>query len=124
MHLRVIENHQVDDLVHGAMEVLKTLGCGLQTEAYENALVTECHLRCIPVNQQPRFDVIYKDHKVGECVPDLICFDTIVVHTRTIEQITDSELTQIFNDLKITGRPGGLILNFKHPVLEWKRVDS
>jgi GxxExxY protein len=78
--------------------------------------------RSIPYRQQPRFDVIYKAVKVGEYVPDLIVFDQIVVEAKTIERIGDAELGQMLNYLKVTGLPLGLILNFKHPRLEWKRV--
>ncbi len=36
-----------------AMEVLNTLGHGLNEKVYENALVVECRLRGIPLDQQP-----------------------------------------------------------------------
>ena len=79
-------------------------------------------LQCIPVIQQPRFDVWYKSVKVGEYIPDLICFDKIVVDTKTIERITDHEMGQMLNYLKITGLRLGLIINFKYAKLEWRRV--
>lgn len=49
-------------------------------------------------------------------------FDCVVVDTKVIERITDHELGQMLNYLKITGQPVGLILNFKRARLEWKRV--
>jgi GxxExxY protein len=105
-----------------AIEVLNTLGHGLLEKPYENALVVEFGLRNIPFSQQPRFDVIYKSVKVGEYVPDLIVFNQIVVDTKTIERIADHEKGQMINYLKITGLKVGLILNFKHAKLEWKRI--
>ena len=114
------------DEVHGivgcAMEVLNVLGHGLLEKPYENALVVEFGLQGIPCEQQKKFDVNYKNVKVGEYIPDLICFDQIVVDTKTIERITDHELGQMLNYLKITGLEVGLILNFKSTRLEWKRV--
>jgi len=104
------------------MEVLNILGHGLLEKPYENALVVEFGLRGIPIRQQPRFDVIYKCVKVGEYVPDLICCDKIVVDAKTIERITSHEIGQMMNYLKITGLRLGLLLNFKHAKLEWKRV--
>jgi GxxExxY protein len=59
---------------------------------------------------------------VGEYVPDLIAHDRIVVDTKVIERITDHELGQVMNYLKVTGLRVGLILNFKRAKLEWKRV--
>jgi len=105
-----------------AMEVLNELGHGLLEKPYENALVVEFGLRNIPVEQQARFDVTYKGVSVGEYVPDLIAYDRVVIDTKTIERITDHELGQMINYLKITRLPVGLIINFKHARLQWKRV--
>ena len=104
------------------MEVLNTLGHGLLEKPYENALVVEFGLRGIPYKQQPRFDVIYKSIKVGEYIPDLIVFDKIVLDTKVIEKITDHEIGQVLNYLKITELKLGLILNFRRARLEWKRI--
>jgi len=113
------ESHR---LVGCAMEVLNVLGHGLLEKPYENALVVEFSLQNILVQQQPRFDVIYKSHKIGEYIPDLICFSQIVVDAKTVERITQHEIGQMLNYLKITGLKLGLIINFKHAKLEWKRV--
>lgn len=104
------------------MEVLNTLGHGLLEKPYENALCVEFEARKIPYQQQPRFDIIYKSVKVGEYIPDLIVFDCVIVDTKTIEQITNTEKGQILNYLKITNLHIGLILNFKHPRLQWERI--
>ena len=109
-------------IVGCAMEVLNVLGHGLLEKPYENALVVEFGLRGIPFIQQPRFDVHYKSVKVGEYIPDLICFDRIVVDTKTVEKITNHEIGQMLNYLKIADLQLGLLLNFKHPGLEWKRI--
>ena len=109
-------------IIGSAMEVLNTLGHGLLEKPYENALVVESGLLGISCRQQPQFDVIYKGVKVGEYVPDLIAFDQVVVEAKVIERITDHEIGQVINYLKITGLRVGLILNFKRARLEWKRV--
>jgi len=109
-------------IVGCAMEVLNVLGHGLLEKPYENALVVEFGLQGIPFRQQPGFDVMYKSVKVGEYIPDLICFDQIVVDTKTIERIGNHETGQMLNYLKITGLQLGLVLNFKHAKLEWKRI--
>jgi hypothetical protein len=48
--------------------------------------------------------------------------DMIVIDTKTIDRITDAEVGQMLNYLKITGLSVGLIINFKRPKLEWRRV--
>jgi GxxExxY protein len=105
-----------------AMEVLNVLGHGLVEKPYENALVVEFKLRGIQFRQQPRYEVVYKSAKVGEYVPDLIVAERMVVDTKVIERISEIELGQMINYLKITALPVGLILNFRRPKLEWKRV--
>jgi len=113
------ETHQI---IGCGMEVLNTLGHGLLEKPYENALCVEFGLRKIAYAQQPRFDVVYKEVKVGEYIPDLIVFDKIVVDAKTIDKITDHEKGQILNYLKITGLRVGLILNFKFAKLQWERL--
>ena len=89
---------------------------------YETALVVELGLRKIPLRQQPAFDVLYKGHKIGLFIPDLIAFDSIVVDTKVIDRITDHERGLMLNYLQITGARIGVILNFKHAKLEWERI--
>lgn len=104
------------------MEVLNGLGHGLLEKPYENALSVEFGLRDIPYIQQARYKVLYKDVQVGEYIPDLVVCNEIVVDTKVIERITDHEIGQMLNYLKITGHKVGLIINFKKAKLEWKRV--
>lgn len=113
---------EVHRIVGCAMEVANLLGHGMLEKPYENALVVEFGLKDIPCQQQRVFDVNYKGVTVGKYVPDLICFDRIVVDTKTIELISEHELGQMLNYLRITGLEVGLILNFKKARLEWKRV--
>ena len=105
-----------------AMEVLNILGQGLNEKPYENALVVEFGLAGIPCDQQRRFEVDYKGMTVGEYVPDLIAFGSVVIDTKVIDRIGDHEIGQMMNYLRITGLRVGVILNFKHAKLEWRRV--
>jgi GxxExxY protein len=125
--LKILFNDMEHELETGsvlncAFEILNEMGHGLLEKPYENALCVEFGLRGIPFLQQPRYDVIYKTVKVGEYIPDLIVLDKIVVDTKVIDRITEHELGQMLNYLKITNLPVGLILNFKRSRLEWKRV--
>jgi len=66
--------------------------------------------------------VLYKRHPVGLFIPDLIAYGQIIVDTKVIDRITDYERGQMLNYLRITKLKVGLILNFKHPRLEWERI--
>lgn len=118
----LVLKREVFEVVGSAMEVLNTLGHGLLEKPYENALAVEFRVRGIPFAQQPRFDVRYRGVVVGEYVPDLIAYERLVVDAKVIERIGGHELGQMLNYLKITALPVGVILNFRFPKLEWKRV--
>lgn len=113
---------EVYQVVGCAFEVINELGHGLLEKPYENALVVEFNMRSIPYKQQPRFDVLYKNQKVGDYIPDLIAFNSVIIDTKVIDRISDIERAQILNYLKITKLKVGLIFNFKRPKLEWERL--
>lgn len=69
-----------------------------------------------------RFPVEYKGCRVGEFIPDLILHGSIVLDTKTIDRISDHELSQMLKYLRVTGLPLGLVINFKYSKLEVKRV--
>ena len=113
---------EVFQIVGCAIEVLNALGHGLVEKPYENALAVEFGLRNISFQQQPAFDVLYKGHKVGLFIADLIAFDAVIVDTKVIDRITDHERGLMLNYLRIANLRVGVILNFKHAKLEWERI--
>ena len=119
---KLLLKDEVFQVVGCAIEVLNTLGHGLVEKPYEHALVIEFLLRQIPFKQQPPYDVLYKGHKIGLFIPDLIVFDSLVVDTKVIDKITDHERGLMLNYLRITALRVGVILNFKHRKLEWERI--
>ena len=121
-HGKLLAKEEVFQIIGCAIEVISALGHGLVEKPYENALVVEFGLRNIVFRQQPSFDVLYKGHKVGLFVPDLIAFQSVVVDTKVIDQITDHERGLMLNYLRVTSLRVGVILNFKHAKLEWERI--
>jgi GxxExxY protein len=122
MKTELVHKEEVYQIVGAAIEVLNELGHGLHEKPYENALVVELGLRNIPIAQQPRYDVVYKKVRVGEYIPDLIAFNSVVVDAKVIELISDHERGQVLNYLRIIGLKVAVILNFKHAKLEWERI--
>ena len=112
------ETHQI---LGCAFDVLNEVGHGLNERIYENSLVVDFKLREIPFYQQRRFPVLYKSVQVGEFIPDLIAFGSVIVD-KVIDRMTDHERGQMMNYLRITKLRVGLILNFKHARLEWERI--
>jgi GxxExxY protein len=113
------ETHQISGC---AFDVLNEIGHGLHEKIYENALAVEFNLRGIPYEQQKHFPVPYKGVLLGEFVPDLIAFDSVIMDAKTIVRITEHERGRMTNYLRISKLRVGLTLNFKHARLEWDRV--
>ena len=76
----------------------------------------------ISFTQQANYPVLYREIKVDEYIPDLEVEEALIVDTKTIEAIGDYELGQMLTYLRITGKTTGLIINFKHPSLQWRKV--
>ena len=119
---KLLLKEEVYQIVGRALEVLNGVGHGLHEKIYENGLAVEFKLCGIPYEQQKRFPVMYKGVQLGEYVPDLIAFASVIVDTKTIDKITDEERGKMINYLRITKLRVGLLINFKHPKLEWERI--
>jgi len=119
---KLLFKEEVFQIVGSAIEILNEVGHGFHEKPYENALVVEFGVRKIPCQQQKSFTMLYKGCKVGEFIPDLIAFNAVIVDEKTIDRITDVERGQMLNYLRMTKLRVGVILNFKHPKLEWERI--
>ena len=113
---------ETEKIIGFAFEVLNEVGPGLNEKIYENSLTVLFKLNHIVFDQQRRFPVHFRGVEVGEFVPDLITFGSVIVDTKVIDRITDHERGQMLNYLRITKLRVGLILNFKNARLEFERI--
>ncbi len=109
-------------VIGAAMKVHNELGAGLREKPYENALAIELRTQGFEVAQQRSYPIFYLKHVVGDCQPDLIINESLVVDTKAIDKIGENEVAQMLNYLRITGLKIGLVVNFKPYKLAWKRV--
>ena len=115
-------NDLVYQVVGCAMEVINELGHGLREKTYEKALIVEFKRNNIFFSQQKVYGIYYKSVHIDDYIPDLLVNDGLIVEIKVAENICDEHIGQVINYLKISGCSLGLILNFKHSKLEWKRV--
>ena len=115
-------NDLVYQVVGCAMEVINELGHGLREKTYEKALIVEFKTNNILFSQQKIYRVYYKNVHIDDYIPDLLVNNGLIVEIKVVENICDENIGQVINYLKISGCSLGLILNFKHSKLEWKRV--
>src|SRR5580692_10379569 len=113
---------ETEKIIGFSFEVINEIGHGLSEKVYENALVVLFRSNGIMFDQQRRFPVLFRGVQVGEFVPDLIAFGSVIVDAKIIDRITDHERGQMLNYLRITKLRVGLLLNFKHAKLQFERV--
>jgi GxxExxY protein len=113
---------ETEKIIGFVFEVLNEVGHGLNKKIYENSLTVLFKLNNIVFDQQRRFPVHFRGVEVGEFVPDLMAFGSVIVDAKVIDRITDHERGQMLNYLRITKLRVGLILNFKNARLEFERV--
>ena len=113
---------ETEKIIGFAFEVLNEIGHGFHEKIYENALTVLFKLNGVAFDQQRRFPLFFRGVEVGEYVPDLIAFGTVIVDPKVIDFITDYKRGKMLNYLRITKLRVGLLLNFKKPRLEFERV--
>lgn len=113
---------ETEKIIGFGFEVLNEVGHGFNEKIYENAFTVLFKLNGIAFEQQRRFPVCFQGMVVGEFIPDLIAFNSVVIDAKVIDRIADHERGQMLNYLRITKLRVGLILNFKCARLEWERI--
>lgn len=100
--------------VQGAIiEVHKIMGSGWREEVYQQALEVELAERGIPFDSKRELPIFYKAHKLEKTyVPDLICYDKIILELKAVDKITSEHQAQLFNYMRMTKSKLGLLVNF------------
>src|SRR5262245_20276654 len=110
------------DIIGAAMVVLNELRPGLDERLYENAVILELQARGHSIEQQRAFAVEFRGHWIGRLIPDLIVDRAVIVDAKVVSTFNDTHVAQMLGYLNITGLRVGMLLNFKHAKLQWKRV--
>ena len=109
--------------IRGAVfEVNKVLGSGFLEKVYENALLIELRLRGFKAESQIPNKVYYKENVVGEYITDILVEGTVIVELKAIVKLEKLHEAQLLNYLKGTEIQVGMLVNFKHPKAEIKRM--
>jgi GxxExxY protein len=59
---------------------------------------------------------------VGDYLSDLVVEDQIIIELKTVDQLTAVHQAQLINYLKATGKPLGLLVNFKGKKVTIRRL--
>jgi GxxExxY protein len=104
------------------MEVHSTLGCGFLEAVYHEALIAEMISRQIPFTHEVELPIIYKNQKQETTYrADFICYSSVIIEVKALDNLSSKEESQLINYLKATRLELGLLINFGHTSLEYKR---
>jgi GxxExxY protein len=103
-------------------EVNRVLGPGFLEKVYENALLIELKSRGLNAESQVPIKVLYKEDVVGEYIADILVEQSVIVELKTVESLEKIHEAQLLNYLRATGIRLGLLVNFRHPKGEIKRL--
>jgi GxxExxY protein len=112
----------VEKVVGAAYEVSNVLGAGFLEKIYERALMEELTLRGMPVRAQAPYPVAYKGKHVGTYSADLVVEDRLLVEIKCVDAFSNEHLAQCINYLKASGLHLALLINFRRPKVEWRRI--
>ncbi len=121
--MEMILKDEVFQIIGAAIEVHRELGNGFLEAVYQEAMELELASRDISFSSQVPLKILYKGKMlVKEYMPDLLCFDSMIVELKALNKLSGQEEAQIINYLKATGLHVGLLINFgSRGKLEWKK---
>ena len=110
-------------IIGAAMEVHRELGHGFLEAVYQEALAMEMAARQIPFQREVPVQVKYKNQSLA-CAykADFVCYNSILVELKAIEQLGNPEKAQVINYLNATKFTRALLFNFGSPSLEYQRM--
>ncbi len=105
------------------MEVHNELGIGFSEIVYKDALEYEFKKNGIPFSREVCYKVNYKDTILPhQFYADFVVFDSIILEVKTVSDLCDNHFEQTINYLAVSGMEVGVLVNFRKPKLQYKRV--
>ena len=111
-------------ILNCCFEVMNELGPGFLERVYKNALLLALRQKGLRVEVERSYDVIFRGKVIGRYIADLVVNDAVIVELKCCENLIREHQAQLFNYLKVSGLPVGLLVNFRRRKLEWKRLQS
>ena len=108
--------------ISSAWDVWRSLGYGFLENVYKHSLAVELDCKGFEVQIEYPVTVYYRKQPVGDYYCDLLINETVIIETKTVNQIIPAHIYQGKNYLKATGKNAGLIINFNKEGVEIKRI--
>ena len=104
------------------MEVHHELNWGLLEPLYNEALHLELQARGIPHETMKNIPCFYKNQKLEKHYQmDLVVQEDVVVELKSVNKLIPAHRAQLFNYMRLTRMPIGLLINFGQSKLQGER---
>ena len=112
----------VFNIIGAAMAVHRELNWGLLESVYKEALHLELLDRGIKNETEKLVSCYYKHHKLEKYFQlDLVVGNDIIIELKSVNKLTSAHRSQLFNYMRLTKMPIGLLINFGQPSLQGER---
>jgi GxxExxY protein len=118
----LVHSELTREIIGGAMEVHRHLGCGFLESVYEESLAIELDLRNLIFQRQKALDIYYKGKQAKQFVCDLIVENKVIVELKATKGLGYIDEAQLINYLKASGIKVGLLMNFGENSFKFKRL--
>ena len=108
-------------IIGAAMEVHRVLGGGLLEPIYNEALFLELQDRGIKCEREKQVQCFYKSHQLEKYYQMDLVVEDVIVELKSVSELIAAHRQQLFNYLRLTRMPMGLLINFGQPSLQGER---
>jgi GxxExxY protein len=108
-------------IIGAAMEVHCELNWGLLEPVYNEALHLELLDRGIENEREQQVPCYYKNHQLEKHYQLDIVVGDVIVELKSVSELNTSHRAQLFNYLRLTKKPIGLLINFGQESLQGER---
>lgn len=109
------------DIIGAAMDVHSELKSGLLEAVYAEAMTIELDERGMEYDAEVNLPIFYKGKLMKKQYRmDIVCRD-VVVEFKAVDELLPEHRLQLFNYLRLTQKPFGLLINFGESSLHFEK---
>ena len=108
-------------IIGAAMKVHSELNWGLLEQIYQEALYLELKEQGIECTREKEIPCYYKHYKLDKKYKADIIVGDIIVELKSVKELNSAHRAQLFNYLRLTKKPVGILANFGASSLQGER---